>query len=211
MLKPPVKEQLCGQAKFRCHLSLHSCYLMNWSHYLSMRAIVRVLLVIRKQIVLHISFHHGTTNSELKNIAINSFTTVFIIIKYLYKAQSSTNIQSVGGQLDVNILILMSCQVNLLSVVLNDAPILPEADEDVTSLLKDSPQCMTFGLFMIWWVLHLMYLTMCMLNVGQRGVTCRILQIQYSCDTLKINVFKDNVLNNQIAAEFNLFTLSQTC
>ena len=47
----------------------------------------------------------------------------------------------------------MSCQVNLLSVVLNDAPILPEADEDVTSLLKDSPQCMTFGLFMIWWVL----------------------------------------------------------
>lgn len=41
-------------------------------------------------------------------------------------------------------------QVNLLSVVLNDAPILPEADEDVTSLLKDSPQCMAFGLFMIW-------------------------------------------------------------
>ena len=65
------------------------------------------------------------------------------------------------GQLDDN----MSCQVNLLSVVLNDAPILPEADEDVTSLLKDSPQCMTFGLFMIWWVLHLMYLTMCMVNV----------------------------------------------
>ena len=45
-------------------------------------------------------------------------------------------------------------QVNLLSVVLNDAPILPEADEDVTSLLKDSPQCMAFGLFMIWLVLY---------------------------------------------------------
>ena len=44
----------------------------------------------------------------------------------------------------------MLLQVNLLSVVLNDAPILPEADEDVTSLLKDSPQCMAFGLFMIW-------------------------------------------------------------
>ena len=42
-------------------------------------------------------------------------------------------------------------QVNLLSVVLNDAPILPEEDdEDVASLLKDSPQCMAFGLFMIW-------------------------------------------------------------
>ena len=59
----------------------------------------------------------------------------------------------------------MFCQVNLLSVVLNDAPILPEADEDVTSLLKDSPQCMTFGLFMIWWVFHLMYLTMCIVIV----------------------------------------------
>ena len=42
-------------------------------------------------------------------------------------------------------------QVNLLSVILNDAPILPEEDdEDVALLVKDSPQCMTFGLFMIW-------------------------------------------------------------
>ena len=47
--------------------------------------------------------------------------------------------------------IYINCQVNLLSVVLNDAPILPEEDdEDVASLLKDSPQCMAFGLFMIW-------------------------------------------------------------
>ena len=44
-----------------------------------------------------------------------------------------------------------SHQVNLLSVILNDAPILPEEDdEDVALLVKDSPQCMTFGLFMIW-------------------------------------------------------------
>ena len=41
-------------------------------------------------------------------------------------------------------------KVNLLSVVLNAAPITPEDDEDVSSLLKDSPQCMTFVLFMIW-------------------------------------------------------------
>ena len=68
----------------------------------------------------------------------------------------------------------MFCQVNLLSVVLNDAPILPEADEDVTSLLKDSPQCMTFGLFMIWWVLHLMYLIMCHVYVE-----CKVLHVEY--------------------------------
>ena len=42
-------------------------------------------------------------------------------------------------------------QVNLLTTVLNDAPILPEEDEeDTMSLLKDSPQCVAFGLFMIW-------------------------------------------------------------
>jgi hypothetical protein len=35
--------------------------------------------------------------------------------------------------------------------VLNDAPIQPEDDDDDTaSLLKDSPQCVAFGLFMIW-------------------------------------------------------------
>ena len=45
-----------------------------------------------------------------------------------------------------------SPQVNLLTTVLNDAPIQPEDDdEDTASLLKDSPQCVTFGLFMIWY------------------------------------------------------------
>ena len=35
--------------------------------------------------------------------------------------------------------------------MLNDAPILPEEDEeDTISLLKDSPQCVAFGIFMIW-------------------------------------------------------------
>ena len=43
-------------------------------------------------------------------------------------------------------------QVNLLTTVLNDAPVQPEDDDDNTALaLKDSPQCVTFGLFMIWW------------------------------------------------------------
>ena len=52
----------------------------------------------------------------------------------------------------------MLIQVNLLSVVLNAAPIIPEEDdEDVTNLMKDNPQCMAFGLFMIWYVLELLY------------------------------------------------------
>ena len=42
-------------------------------------------------------------------------------------------------------------QVNLLTTVLNDTPILPEDDEEDTFLLlKDSAQCVGFGLFMIW-------------------------------------------------------------
>ena len=45
---------------------------------------------------------------------------------------------------------LPALQVNLLSVVLNAAPITPEDDEDVSNLMADNPQCMTFVLFMIW-------------------------------------------------------------
>ena len=49
------------------------------------------------------------------------------------------------------LLLVTVSNVNLLTTVLNDAPILPEEDEDDTiSLLKDSPQCVAFGLFMIW-------------------------------------------------------------
>jgi len=49
------------------------------------------------------------------------------------------------------LLLVTVSTVNLLSVVLNAAPIIPEEDdEDVTNLMKDNPQCMAFGLFMIW-------------------------------------------------------------
>ena len=49
------------------------------------------------------------------------------------------------------LLLVTVSTVNLLTTVLNDAPILPDEDsEDTLSLLKDSPQCVSFGLFMIW-------------------------------------------------------------
>ena len=51
------------------------------------------------------------------------------------------------------LLLVTVSTVNLLTTVLNDAPILPDEDsEDTISLLKDSPQCVSFGLFMIWLV-----------------------------------------------------------
>merc|ERR1712080_213878 len=49
------------------------------------------------------------------------------------------------------LLLVTVSTVNLLTAVLNDAPVQPEDDDDNTALaLKDSPQCVTFGLFMIW-------------------------------------------------------------
>merc|ERR1712080_246913 len=49
------------------------------------------------------------------------------------------------------LLLVTVSTVNLLTTVLNDAPVQPEDDDDNTALaLKDSPQCVTFGLFMIW-------------------------------------------------------------
>ena len=42
-------------------------------------------------------------------------------------------------------------QINLLTSVLNDAPILPEdVGQDSLSILKDGPQCVAFGIFIIW-------------------------------------------------------------
>ena len=44
-------------------------------------------------------------------------------------------------------------QINLLTSVLNDAPILPEdVGQDSLKILKDGPQCVAFGIFIIWWI-----------------------------------------------------------
>jgi len=49
------------------------------------------------------------------------------------------------------LLLVTVSTVNLLTTVLNDAPIIPDEDEeDAISMLKDSPQCVVFGMFMIW-------------------------------------------------------------
>ena len=44
-------------------------------------------------------------------------------------------------------------QINLLTTVMSDVPVLPdEDDEDALPMLMDSPQCVAFGIFVIWWV-----------------------------------------------------------
>ncbi|XP_076684374.1 uncharacterized protein LOC143377207 isoform X2 [Andrena cerasifolii] len=51
------------------------------------------------------------------------------------------------------LLLVTVSTVNMLTTVLNDSPIFPETDEeaDLTApLLMDSPQCVLFGTFMIW-------------------------------------------------------------
>ena len=42
-------------------------------------------------------------------------------------------------------------QVNLLTTVISDVPVLPdEDDEDAIPMLMDGPQCVGFGIFVIW-------------------------------------------------------------
>ncbi|XP_011063591.1 PREDICTED: uncharacterized protein LOC105151527 [Acromyrmex echinatior] len=51
------------------------------------------------------------------------------------------------------LLLVTVSTVNMLTTVLNDSPVFPEGDEeaDLTApLLMDSPQCVLFGTFMIW-------------------------------------------------------------
>eukprot|EP00093_Oithona_nana_P003625 03625.XXX_87767_82707_1 [CDS] Oithona nana genome sequencing. len=49
------------------------------------------------------------------------------------------------------LLLVTVSTVNLLTTVLNDAPVLPDDDDDdAIPMLMDSPQCVIFGMFMIW-------------------------------------------------------------
>lgn len=53
------------------------------------------------------------------------------------------------------LLLVTVATVNMLTTVLNDSPVFPEDDESNTDLtdvplLMDSPQCVLFGTFMIW-------------------------------------------------------------
>lgn len=53
------------------------------------------------------------------------------------------------------LLLVTVATVNMLTTVLNDSPVFPEDDETNTDLtdaplLMDSPQCVLFGTFMIW-------------------------------------------------------------
>ncbi|XP_023288847.1 uncharacterized protein LOC111674071 [Orussus abietinus] len=51
------------------------------------------------------------------------------------------------------LLLVTVSTVNMLTTVLNDSPVFPESDEEadmIAPLLMDSPQCVFFGTFMIW-------------------------------------------------------------
>jgi len=49
------------------------------------------------------------------------------------------------------LLLVTASTINLLTTVMSDVPVLPdEDDEDAISMLMDSPQCVGFGIFVIW-------------------------------------------------------------
>jgi len=54
--------------------------------------------------------------------------------------------------LETSFLVLVTAStINLLTTVLNDTPVLPDdTEEDAIPILMDSPQCVLFGIFIIW-------------------------------------------------------------
>ena len=85
----------------------------------------------------------GATHSVL--LSVQNFESNPEVAKLAIHNQSAPNLPDPCSH-------CLTLQVNLLTTVLNDAPILPDEDsEDAISLLKDSPQCVSFGLFMIWY------------------------------------------------------------
>ena len=67
------------------------------------------------------------------------------------------------------LLLVTVSTVNLLTTVLNDAPVLPDDDdEDAIPMLMDSPQCVVFGMFMIW------YAKSSLLNLSTTPFTCMV-------------------------------------
>ncbi|XP_023322544.1 uncharacterized protein LOC111696958 [Eurytemora carolleeae] len=48
------------------------------------------------------------------------------------------------------LLLVTASMVNLLTTVLNDTPIHPLDEDDSLTMFKESPQCVGFGVFMIW-------------------------------------------------------------
>ena len=52
----------------------------------------------------------------------------------------------------LKLLIIKTClKINLLTTVMSDVPVLPdEDDEDAIPMLIDGPQCVGFGIFVIW-------------------------------------------------------------
>jgi len=49
------------------------------------------------------------------------------------------------------LLLVTASTINLLTTVMSDVPVLPdEDDEDALPMLMDSPQCVAFGIFVIW-------------------------------------------------------------
>ena len=55
------------------------------------------------------------------------------------------------NKLWIYLLLLDIFQINLLTTVMSDVPVLPdEDDEDALPMLMDSPQCVAFGIFVIW-------------------------------------------------------------
>ena len=87
----------------------------------------------------------GATHSVL--LSVQNFESDPEVAKLAIHNQSAPNLSDPCSD-------CLTLQVNLLTTVLNASPVLPtdveDGDLDTLEMVRDNPQCVAFGLFMIW-------------------------------------------------------------
>ena len=87
----------------------------------------------------------GATHSVL--LSVQNFESNPEVAKLAIHNQSAPNLPDPCSH-------CLTLQVNLLTTVLNASPVLPtdveDGDLDTLEMVRDNPQCVAFGLFMIW-------------------------------------------------------------
>jgi len=91
------------------------------------------------------------THALLFHAALVDLLRSFLLIPLSLSILGCTPISSCSILETSFLLLVTASTVNLLTIVISDSPVLPdEDDEDAIPMLMDGPQCVGFGIFVIW-------------------------------------------------------------
>ena len=89
----------------------------------------------------------------------------------------------------------LTLKVNLLTTVLNASPVLPtdveDGDLDTLEMVRDNPQCVAFGLFMIWF-------SSITINLGPTFLRCNKIKSIYQNKFILLENINNDFLALQI-------------